>query len=101
MRHNKDLVEFIKETLAFGTEAAKTGLRSTKSDKVTHSDKPDTKNKLDVIHMTARKLKIEPELVKAALESGGISGIFKKKNEKLTPELVKKVKETFKGLNDA
>ena len=51
----------------------------------------------DLIYITAKKLGIEPELVEKVIDPG-IFGAFKKKDPKLTPELVKAIKEKFEEM---
>lgn len=55
--------------------------------------------KLDHVYITARKLGIEPELVSQVVDAG-LLGIFKKKDPRLTPDLIKSIKSMFKQVQE-
>jgi hypothetical protein len=100
---SNSLKEFVRETLNEVSPVMMASMSmASKKNPQPASANPATgeKHKLadyDLIYITAKKLGIEPELVEKVIDPG-IFGAFKKKDPKLTPELVKSIKEKFEEM---
>lgn len=94
----KELNQFVRETLnesaaLLASMMASQNLKHEPVEYPEHDEKYKY-NKLDIIYVTAHMLDIDPELVKQVVDAG-VFGAFKKKDPRLTPELVRSIKDKF------